>query len=96
MEATWVEKYINLRVEKKRRLIHAVVEDTSAYRQIVEALKRQEQVMELFNIDLLHLQQYLFTGLQIEPTSNVTFLHDSNGLLSEIRKVDEYSPISLW
>jgi|GEM_PF-6162623 len=52
-----------------------------AYRQIVEALKRQEQVMELFNIDLLHLQQYLFTGLQIEPTSNVTFLHDSNGLL---------------
>ena len=88
MEATWVEKYTNLREEKRRRLIHVVVEDTSAYKQIVEALKRQDQVMELFNIDLLHLQQYLFTGLQIEPTSKVSFLHKS-GQLSEIRRVDD-------
>ncbi|MGD0330407.1 MAG: DNA polymerase domain-containing protein [Nitrososphaeria archaeon] len=90
---TWVEKYTNLREEKKKRLIHVVVEDALAYRQIVGALKRQEQVMELFNIDLLHLQQYLFTRFQIEPTSKVEFLYDTNWCLSEIRKVNDSKEI---
>lgn len=88
VEAKWVEKYTSLREGKRRRLIQAAVEDILAYKKMVDALKRMEQVMELYNIDLLHLQQYLFTRLKIEPTSKVIFTHES-GKLSEMMKVDD-------
>ncbi len=87
--ATWVERYTNLREEKRKKLVHVVVEDTLAYRRMLEALKRQDQVMELLNTDLLHVQQYLFTKLQVEPTSKVEFLCDSSKYVSEIRRLDD-------
>jgi len=88
IEAKWVEKYTSLREGKRRRLIQAAVEDILAYKKMVDALKGMEQVMELYNIDLLHLQQYLFTRLKIEPTSKVIFTHES-GKLSEMMEVDD-------
>ena len=88
-KVAWVERYINLRDEERKKLIHVIVEDTLAYRQMLGALRKQEQVIELFNIDLLHVQQYLFTRLHVEPTSKVEFKCDANGFLSEIRRVDD-------
>ncbi len=70
--------------KKRKKLIHIVVEDTLVYRRMLEALKRQEQVLELFNTDLLHVQQYLFAKLRVEPTSKVEFQHNVDCFLSEI------------
>src|SRR5919199_334 len=46
------------------------------------------QVKQLFNTDLLHVQQYLFTRLRIEPTSKVKVEYNGSKLL-EAAKVDD-------
>jgi DNA polymerase elongation subunit (family B) len=47
----------------------------------------------LFNTDLLHVQQYLFTKLKIEPTSKVEVKYDGLKLL-EIVKVDDENDVN--
>ena len=42
----------------------------------------------MFNTDLLHVQQYLFTKLGIEPTSKVKVEYDGSRLL-EVTKLDD-------
>jgi DNA polymerase elongation subunit (family B) len=43
----------------------------------------------LFNTDLLHVQQYLFTKLRIEPTSKVKVEYDGSKLLEAVKINDE-------
>jgi hypothetical protein len=48
------------------------------------------RVKQLFNTDLLHVQQYLFTKLKIEPTRKVEVEYDVDGLkLLQAVKVDD-------
>ena len=52
------------------------------------------RVKQLFNTDLLHVQQYLFTKLKIEPTSKVEVEYDVDGLkLLGICKVDDANDV---
>ena len=51
-------------------------------------LEKDSRVKQLFNTDLLDVQKYLFTKLQIEPTSKVEIEHD--GLrISKISKIND-------
>lgn len=92
-KAAWVEKYTNLMDRTKKRLIHVVLEDVSTYRNVVNALKEHDHVVELFNTTLLHVQRYLFMRLKVEPTSKVEFLSDTSRNLAEINKVDDSKEI---
>jgi hypothetical protein len=41
------------------------------HKTLLKSLEKDSRVAQLFNTDLSHVQQYLFTKLKIEPTSKV-------------------------
>ena len=47
----------------------------------------------MYNTDLSHVQQYLFTKLRIEPTSKVQVEYDGSKIL-EIAKIDDEQEVS--
>jgi hypothetical protein len=53
--------------DKKKKLI---------YLPLLKKLREDPRVKQLFNTDLSHIQQYLFTKLRIEPTSKVKVEYD--------------------
>jgi DNA polymerase elongation subunit (family B) len=58
------------------------------YQPLLNKLENDYRVKQLFNTDLLYVQQYLFTILKIEPTSKVKVEYDGSKLL-EMTKVDD-------
>jgi DNA polymerase elongation subunit (family B) len=55
---------------------------------VLKKLENDYRVKQLFNTDLLHVQQYLFTKLKIEPTSKLKAEYDGSKLL-EVVKIDD-------
>jgi hypothetical protein len=70
LKALWEHKYTNLKSEKKE-LLHVTLKNTANFKRMIRKLEGHESVKELFNVDLLNIQQYLFLKLNIEPTSKV-------------------------
>jgi hypothetical protein len=56
-------------------------------------LENDYRVKRLFNTDLLHVQQYLFDTLKIEPTSKVKVEYDDRSKLLEVVKVDDENDV---
>jgi DNA polymerase elongation subunit (family B) len=56
-------------------------------------LRKSERVKELFNLDLIYIQQYLFSKLKIEPTSMIRFRHDGERLIL-MEKLDDGKDIT--
>ena len=88
---SWEEgKYTNLFDNKKqRKLIYVQLRSLRYYQPLVKKLEYNSQVKQLFNTDLLHVQQYLFTKLRIEPTSKVKVEYDDRSKLLGMVKVDD-------
>jgi DNA polymerase elongation subunit (family B) len=63
------------------------------YQQLLKKLQIDCRVKQLFNTDLLQVQQYLFTKLKIEPTSKVEVKYDGLKLL-DIVKVDDENDVN--
>ena len=61
---------------KKKKLICVYPQSTQYYTPILKILEKDHRVKQLFNTDLSHIQQYLFTRLRIEPTSKVKVEYD--------------------
>jgi hypothetical protein len=61
-----------------KNLICACPESLSYHKTLLKSLEKDPRVAQLFNTDLSHLQQYLFTKLKIEPTSKVEVQYDKN------------------
>jgi DNA polymerase elongation subunit (family B) len=60
------------------------------HKTLLKSLEKDPRVGQLFDTDLSHVQQYLFTKLKIEPTSKVEVQHDKNdSRLLKITKIDE-------
>jgi DNA polymerase elongation subunit (family B) len=74
--------------KKTRKLIHVQLRSLTYYQPLLKKLQYDSQVKQLFNTDLLHVQQYLFTKLGIEPTSKVKVECDGSKLLKAV-KVDD-------
>jgi hypothetical protein len=86
----WEEdKHIDLFDSKKqRKLIYVQLQSLRYYQPLLKKLQSDYRVQQLFNTDLLRVQQYLFTKLRIEPTSKVKVEYDGSKLL-EMTKVDD-------
>ena len=69
---------------KKNKLIHIQLESVRNFQPLV---KRLQENCQLFNADLLHVQQYLFTKLRIEPTRKVKVEYDGSKL--KMTKLDD-------
>jgi hypothetical protein len=73
---------------KRKKLIHVQLRSLRYYQPLLKKLTEDYRVKQLFNTDLLHVQQYLFDRLKIEPTSKVKVDYDGLKLL-EMTKVDD-------
>ena len=73
---------------KESRLIHIQLQSLRYYQPLLKKLTEDCRVKQFFNTDLLHVQQYLFTKLGIEPTSKVEVEYDGSRLL-EVLKIDD-------
>ena len=89
LDVRWAEKYTNLRDREKKSLLQITVDNASSYKRILKILERSEYVEELFNTDLLHIQQYLFQNLGVEPTCKVEVEYDEQGQLISVSKIDD-------
>ena len=78
---------------KKKKLIYIQLQSSRYYQHLIKKLEGDCQVKQLFNTDLLHVQQYLFTKLKIEPTSKVQLEFDSSKLL-KMTKLDDEDEVS--
>src|SRR5919198_4550668 len=87
---SWVDKYTNLFDRtNQRKLLYVQLQSLRYYQSLVKKLQNDCRVRQLFNTDLLHVQQYLFTKLRIEPTSKIKVEYDGSKLLEAVKINDE-------
>src|SRR5919198_2447651 len=79
---------------KRRKLIHVQLRSLRYYQPLLKKLENDCRVKQLFNTDLLHVQQYLFTKLGIEPTSKVKVEYDDGSNLLQAIKVDDENDLN--
>ncbi|MFZ0514644.1 MAG: DNA polymerase domain-containing protein [Candidatus Nitrosopolaris sp.] len=98
----WENKLTNLfdRHEMKK-LICVYPESIYHYKIFSKKLQDDTRVAQIFNTDLSHVQQYLFTKLKVAPTSRVEVQYDKDDLgLIHLTKMDEFDvqppPFSLF
>jgi hypothetical protein len=91
----WEEdKHTNLFDSKKtRKLIYVQLRSLMYYQPLLKKLESNSQVKQLFNTDLLHVQQHLFTKLKIEPTSKVRVEYDDRSKLLGVVKIDDENDV---
>lgn len=89
VDVGWEEKYTNLRDREEKMVIQVTIDKASNYKRLLKRLEDSDHVKELFNTDLLHIQQYLFTSLGVEPTSRVHATYDGQGYLLSVAKMDD-------
>ena len=90
----WEYRHTNLfDSNKQARLIHVKLRSLRYYQSLLKRLERDCQVKQLYNTDLLHIQQYLFSKLKIEPTSRVKVEYNGSKLL-EISKIDDEDDVN--
>jgi DNA polymerase elongation subunit (family B) len=92
----WEEgKFTNLfDYASRKKLICVFPESIQYYTPLIKRLEKDRRVKQLFNVDLSHIQQYLFNRLKVEPTSKVEVEYDALKLIG-ISKVDDEKEISL-
>src|SRR5919204_818129 len=72
---------------KQRKLIHVQLRSLRYYQPLLKKLENDYRVKQLFNTDLSHVQQYLFTKLRIEPTSKVKIEYEGTKMI-RMTKID--------
>ena len=80
--------------KKTRKLIHIQLRSLRYYQPLLKKLENDYRVKQLFNTDLSHVQQYLFTKLKIEPTSKVKVEYDDGLKLLGIGRVDDCNDVN--
>ena len=84
----WQSKHTDIDHDGYERLLCVYLESTYYYNTLVKKLQNDPRVAQLFNTELSHVQQYLFTRLKVEPTSKVQVQYDNERLIS-LTKIDE-------
>ena len=87
---TFVEeekKHIDLS-NRKVEVLHVHVDSLYNYKKVLEDLERLEGIESLYNVDLLHIQRYLFSK-DLPPTCKAEITFTERNHLSSIRILDE-------
>jgi DNA polymerase elongation subunit (family B) len=94
----WQDKFTDLfelDTRGMKRLICVYPESILHHKPLVKRLEHDPRAAQLFNTDLSHLQQYLFTKLKIEPTSRVEVEYDKNdSRLITISKINDEEDVT--
>lgn len=90
----WQNKYTDIFDHDRygrRELLCVYPESTYYYKTLLSRLQKDQRVAELFNSELSHVQQYLFTQLKVEPAYKVQVQYDStDSRLISLIKLDEF------
>ena len=78
----WQRKLTDIDADRPEIVLCVYVESTYYYNLLVKRLQNDPRVARLFNTELSHVQQYLFTRLKVEPTSKVQVQYDNERLIS--------------
>ncbi len=81
------QKFTDIDADRPEIVLCVYVESTYHYNLLVKRLQNDPRVARLFNTELSHVQQYLFTRLKVEPTSKVQVQYDNERLIS-LTKID--------
>ena len=83
----WEKKFTDIFEHGYRRknLICIYPDSLQTFRRLVKILEKDPRVGQLFNIDLYHVQHYLFTKLRIEPTSKVDVEYSDSTIIGLTR-----------
>jgi hypothetical protein len=74
-----------------KRLLCVYPESTYYDKKLLKRLAKDLRVAQLFNTDLPHVQNYLFTQLKVESTCKVQVQYDSaDSRLISLTKMDEF------
>jgi len=88
VDAEPVEKYPTVSAEEKTRVVHVVVDEVGSFRRVVRDVESLGLVDRWFNVDILHIQRYLFSK-QAAPTEQVEVEYSEDGMLRSLKPVDE-------
>jgi DNA polymerase elongation subunit (family B) len=80
LEACLEDKYTDLGSPEKHTLLHVRLKGIADYKQLLNHLEDFPGVECLYNTDLLHVQQYLFSNLSVPPTSRVQVSYEEDRL----------------
>ena len=80
--------YNDTEKKKKKKLIYVQIQSIRYYQPLLKKIGEDFRVKQLFNTDLSHIQQYLFTRLRMEPTSKVKIEYSDSKML-QISKIDD-------
>jgi DNA polymerase elongation subunit (family B) len=80
LEACLEDKYTDLGSPEKHTLLHVRLKGIIGCKQLLNRLEDFPGVECLYNTDLLHVQQYLFSNLSVPPTSKVQASYEGEGL----------------
>ena len=89
----WEDKFTDLFDYDRhgmKKLICVYTESILHHKTLLQSLNKDPRVVQLFNTDLSHVQQYLFMKLKIEPTRKVEVQYDKNeSRLIKMTKINE-------
>ena len=86
------EKYVTLDKETKS-LLHIHVDHAFNYGKLTRIIERLPHVEALYNTDLLHIQQYLFTQLGVAPTSKIVIDYTNEKRVNALKRIDDFEEI---
>jgi DNA polymerase elongation subunit (family B) len=81
------KKHVDLS-NRKVEVLHVHVDSLYNYRKVLEDLERLDRIESLYNVDLLHIQRYLFSK-DIPPTCKAELTITEERHLSSIRILDD-------
>jgi DNA polymerase elongation subunit (family B) len=91
---SWEDRYTNLFDKtNQRKLLYVQLQSLRCYQHLLKKLQNDCRVKQLFNTDLLHVQQYLFSKLKIEPTSKIKIEYDDGSKLLTAAKITDNEDI---
>jgi DNA polymerase elongation subunit (family B) len=99
VKVEWEEKFTDLFEyggHGLKKLICVHTESIPYHKTLLKTLEKDPRVVQLFNTDLSHVQQYLFTKLKIESTSKVEVQYDKNrSRLIKITKINKDDDVTV-
>jgi DNA polymerase I len=81
-------KYPSVAERKRDEFVHITVDSSRSFKATLRELERLDYVKEWFNVDILHIQRYLF-GKGFAPTHKLDLEFDADGTLRRARILND-------
>ena len=81
-------KYTSLSSMERSDVLHVHIDSVKNYKKVLNDLRKVDGIEAYYNVDLLHVQWYLFQK-SLPPTSKVSVSYTENNELSSMKVIDD-------